>query len=606
MSRRFLILVLVLQVANISVPAQRGEAACGTQNQQPVPACDRIRALGLVQQVADDARSIEKASARVATTTRIADLLWTHDQPKARALFTEAYEVAAQDFAKQGDAMRQEGRGLVRCLPDLRFVVLRAIAKRDPGWARRLAEQAAEGSKRDAEQASTMTNEKRFDTGEKLLRLADSLLETNRAESLSFARASFRYPVSFALAQFLYSLARKDQALASQLYREALGAYANGTTEDFVYLAIYPFGLNREIAQARLNYGYLPPPNFRGDAELQRLFLNAFLRFTENKIKSPPEARAAQDYPAHQLYASLISLEQLAARTHPSHLARIAELKNAAGALLTEQARRSATGYLESQREWEASDRFTKLLDEAEQATDPKRRDQAIAFAAIGAKSEDEFEKVESLLTKLSDETLRRRLFDYIYFKRTQKAVADNRLDDAMRFAAKVEELDGRAQLNLEIASALLKAIDDKVRARETLDAVAALALKAQNSTDKARTLLGVAHLYTKFDQVRAVEVMTEAVKTTNALTEPDLTSGVVQYQLEGETFGFYTMRNVPGFSLENAFRELGAIDFENALDGAQKLNDKSLRAIALVSLAASCLERKPEPRQPRRGQRAT
>jgi hypothetical protein len=99
---------------------------------------------------------------------------------------------------------------------------------------------------------------------------------------------------------------------------------------------------------------------------------------------------------------------------------------------------------------------------------------------------------------------------------------------------------------------------------------------------------------------------MTEAVKTTNALTEPDLTSGVVQYQLEGETFGFYTMRNVPGFSLENAFRELGAIDFENALDGAQRLNDKSLRAIALVSLAASCLERKPEPRQPRRGQRAT
>ncbi len=48
MSRKFLILILVLQVANISVPAQRGEAASGKQNQQPVPACDRIRALGLV------------------------------------------------------------------------------------------------------------------------------------------------------------------------------------------------------------------------------------------------------------------------------------------------------------------------------------------------------------------------------------------------------------------------------------------------------------------------------------------------------------------------------------------------------------------------------
>ena len=65
-------------------------------------------------------------------------------------------------------------------------------------------------------------------------------------------------------------------------------------------------------------------------------------------------------------------------------------------------------------------------------------------------------------------------------------------------------------------------------------------------------------------------------------------------------------MRNVPEFSLEKAFRELGTVDFENALDGAQKLNDKSLRAVALVSLVASCLERKQEPRQPRRGQRAT
>lgn len=246
-------------------------------------------------------------------------------------------------------------------------------------------------------------------------------------------------------------------------------------------------------------------------------------------------------------------------------------------------------------------DRFAKLIGESDRATDPKRRDQAIAFAVIGAKSDDDLEKVESLLPKLSDAILRRRLFDFIYFTRTQKAVADNRLDDAMRFSAKVEELDGRAQLNLEIAFALLKTVDDKVRARETLDAVAALALKAQNSVDKARTLLGIAHLYTKFDAVRAVEVMTEAVKTINTLTEPDLASSIVQYQIEGETFGFYTMRNVPGFSLENAFRALSPVDFENALDQAQKLNDKSLRAIALTSLAASCLERKTEPRQPRR-----
>ena len=67
------------------------------------------------------------------------------------------------------------------------------------------------------------------------------------------------------------------------------------------------------------------------------------------------------------------------------------------------------------------------------------------------------------------------------------------------------------------------------MRARETLDVVAVLALKAQNSVGKARTLLRVAHLYTKFDAVRAVEVIIEAVKRINTLAEPNLTSSVVQ-----------------------------------------------------------------------------
>jgi hypothetical protein len=52
------------------------------------------------------------------------------------------------------------------------------------------------------------------------------------------------------------------------------------------------------------------------------------------------------------------------------------------------------------------------------------------------------------------------------------------------------------------------------------------------------------------------------------------------------------------GFSLENTFRDLGLNDFDLALDLARNLENKHLRAKAVVALAAPCLE-KPQTKEP-------
>ena len=87
MNRKFVSLIYLLLLAHAAAPAQSGEAAGGKRNKQSAPPCDTIRALGIVRGVADHARLIEKTSERVAATTRVADLLWTHEQSEARAFY---------------------------------------------------------------------------------------------------------------------------------------------------------------------------------------------------------------------------------------------------------------------------------------------------------------------------------------------------------------------------------------------------------------------------------------------------------------------------------------------------------------------------------------
>ena len=151
--------------------------------------------------------------------------------------------------------------------------------------------------------------------------------------------------------------------------------------------------------------------------------------------------------------------------------------------------------------------------------------------------------------------------------------------------------MDYRALLSFEIAGAALKKFDDRARAVELLESVASDAGKAPDTPAKARALLGAAHLYAGFDATRASQLMREAVKVVNLLPDPDFSSETIGRELRNSVFTTYAVYDVPGMRLENAFRELGALDFESALSSAGDLSDKYQRALAVLGLASKCLE---------------
>lgn len=162
-----------------------------------------------------------------------------------------------------------------------------------------------------------------------------------------------------------------------------------------------------------------------------------------------------------------------------------------------------------------------------------------------------------------------------------------------------------RALLLLNIAPQGLKRSDDKQLAEELLMAVLDAARKSPDSVSRARALLGAAHLYARFDYLRGLGVMGEAVAAVNKLNEPDLTSASLRMEIKGKSFSTFAGWPMPTFTLESSFGELGARAFEATLAHAGQLGDKNLRATAVLALAARCLEdaeKQEKSRKPARG----
>jgi hypothetical protein len=66
--------------------------------------------------------------------------------------------------------------------------------------------------------------------------------------------------------------------------------------------------------------------------------------------------------------------------------------------------------------------------------------------------------------------------------------------------------------------------------------------------------------------------------------------------KIEGKTFSSFGSYSTPGFNPENAFREMGKLDFDSSLQQATAFTDKSLRALTTLAVIEPCLELPARP----------
>jgi hypothetical protein len=427
---------------------------------------------------------------------------------------------------------------------------------------------------------------------EKLLGTAYALASTDATAAVNFARQSLRYPATLSVPVFLYEFAKTNKAAADQFYIEALNTYANAPMDQFLYLSSYPFGNTREAGEMPSTTYYRIPEGFAANRELQRQFIKALLLRVDGVMETP-----AQEVPNYrysdqaQMLLALNRLEKQVQQELPDLADSVARSKDKLFALLNPTVQRRVNGLIDNENTPKKS--FDEQVEAAEKLTDVGRRDQNLTFAVTGSSKDEPAEKVLSVIDKISDSDVRASLLNWFYYFRTQALISQKDLAEARRFASKVTELDQRAYLFTRIAEESLKVAEDQTEAREMLNEIADAISKAPKTVVSARALLALAHLYAKVDMNRGIEELGKAVQTINALESPDFSQQFVMMKIEGKTFGSYAAYSTPGFNPENAFREMGKLDFDGSLSQATNFSDKSLRALTTLAVIEPCFATK-------------
>lgn len=564
--------------------------------------CTRTNALDNTRQQILFTRTFDQVVPRIAVLLRAADLLWPYEQDKALAAFMEAFDLATQNFKEHGDQVRRtsENRLAARLeVPDQRYKVIAALAKRDPAGARKLSDQMLKDEAREAAERAVKNITAGRSTADKLVGVANGLIATDPNAAITFARASLRYPATLQLTGFLYNLAKVDRAAADQFYQEALAAYGPTPMDQFLYLSAYPFGNPRDAGEMPGYTVYRIPEGFVPNVELQRRFVQTLLTRAQLVAEAPAQTNSRGLTDQGQIWIALSRLEKQIQTNLPDLFDPAVQARDRLYALLNPQMQTQVSGTISRDNAPKKS--FEEQVEAAEKLADVDQRDQAFTFTVLGAGKTESVERVVSVIEKISDSKVRDAVFNWFYFFRTQAAIEGKQLDEARKLASKVVELDQRAYLFSRIAEKSLEVSEDQTQAREMLKEISEAAAKAPKTIVSARTVLALAHLYAKFDVIRGIEELGNSVRLINALESPDFASQFSMVRIEGKTFASFGSYSTPGFNPENAFREMGKIDFDGSLTHATAFADKSLRALTTLAVIEPCLEAGPPRRAPKK-----
>ncbi len=129
---RFYFSLFVIIFSAFSINAQ-------TDSKKTLKQCSAPLARQLVEQQAIESRSVGETDQRINILLRVADFLWIADRDSARKFFAEAFQIAQERFREKGFETK-DNKGILIQQPDYRFNVIRAVAKRDGEWAKKLSE----------------------------------------------------------------------------------------------------------------------------------------------------------------------------------------------------------------------------------------------------------------------------------------------------------------------------------------------------------------------------------------------------------------------------------------------------------------------------------
>lgn len=549
------------------------------------PTTNQMRvAIFRVQGYVDRVLSFRDVEAKVRTLTAFGDMLWTYDEPFARRLFLQAYDLLKAIKISEGGAtsLPVEGKLTAARFADLRDELISTLAQRDTVLSRQLS----------AADSNTATDNERAMTDQ---RTAMNLLDSgNSAKAVGFAERSMSAGVPSQMVDFLLQLRRQDERKANELYLQTLDhllAEPNVDGMKLMKLGVYVFTspLLDPAMEARgvmviQSVGNVGVVNLSADRPgISPLVISAYLS-TAAQILSRPISDPQQQ---KLYYVAGRQLLPKAQRFAPNLAPRIAAaiqsfIPSVPPALMQD----STYDVLAPNKDYT----FDDTLREIDEISDETLHDLQCVMIANGLCFSEDFAHARVIAERVKGAGIRSRLVNLIGSFEAVKTLEKGETNSAEEIARKLTPGIERAILWIAIARARIKE-DAPARALEALTA----SLKDVRELDDARrpfVMLSVAGELARLDTVLTFQTFNEALRLLNT-GDGKLPKWSETIEIGGRAFPF-SLRGIEGNVINSTTRQLFSIDAQGTETAIYSLKHERILGSALRALSESVLTSVP------------
>jgi len=548
------------------------------------------KALALLNETLDSAPGLKLAENRALVQAQAADLLWTREEKRARALFRDAMTGAGEALQSAGAQSSRRDMSYWM-LVQSRSQTLQMIAARDPQLALDLLR-----ATRPASQENTESDEN-FEMGDQELRLEQSIAaqvaESDPKRALQIAQESLNKGVTFGLINVLHRLQQKDAEAATRLAGDIVkklqadnlttNQEGSFTAMELLRSVLSPqtqpntFGMRSSVqATEKIKPLSLDDQIIR---DLAGVVVNAAL-------KSPLGGPGL----LMQLQPVLPELEKRIPERAAQLRRKIGEMNQS----LDPQAKA-----------WMQFESFSRggstdaVLDAAAKAP-AEVRGGLYSMAAMRLLQTGETERARQVITQNLSGTERDQLLALIDRAAITRALEQGKLDEAKQLVSGIRAKERRASALAQLAAGVA-AKGDRKAALSLLDEARGLIDRQPDNQKEIEALLEVARGYALVDPARAFELLDPLINQAN-----EMLAAAALLEKFGSGPGLFRKGEMvlqPGFAgggalygqYVKALAELARADFERTKSAADKFGRDEVRLMARLLIAQSVLSDRPD-----------
>ena len=540
------------------------------------------KALALLDETVQGAQALKLAENRAALRAQAADLLWTRDEKRARALFREAVSdiVAAQSNA---DAARERGW----IFTNLRTQVLYAAAARDAQFALELLRESRPQSEEDA--AST------YGDPDQDLRLEQTFVsmtaDSDPKAALRMAEESLGKGVTFGALSLLDRLRAKDPEAATRFAGKVVAKLRGENLTARPEAAMVAVSLLRNVLlpQSPGVYSYAPPAAQARAAEKPKPLVleDGDLRDLIDFVAS---AAFKNSSPGGSL-RMLLQLRPLMPEIEKRAPARAAQLRRKLA-----EVDKAVSPRMRAREQYDSARGKSPdaILEEA--AKSPAQvRGSLVSMAAMKLVQSGDVERARQIVSEQMRGQEREQMLAFVEKAEVARAIEKGDTEAAKAAVSRVKSKERRAAALAELAIAFA-AKDDRKSAALLLEEARGLVERQPESEKGVEALLEVARGYALVEPSKTFELIDPLIDQAN-----DMLAAAALLEKFGAGGGLFRKGEMvlsptleaaggPYARYVKALSELARVDFDRTRTAADRFQRDEARIAARLVVARSVL----------------